>query len=536
MSLFMSKKERARRKVAKRRRKRDRAYAKKKAKQDVAKKESENNQQLSGLEKALNFIDNLFTIFRPAHSRFQHNRLVQQGTMFVICVATFLIGGISSYVHYDRVEYNKSQAANFMTDNLAFSKSGAAVDTGTPFATQDFKTVYIPLKIEDMSSIDPDASEYHILVLGKNNETLKSRITQAQLISYGSTGHMFLVVHSANAFQSQPVQFLIWSGSDITGDNYSGTDDSDDGLAQFKEITHHYDTLSFTINLGGQSIKPILKTKPAKMLETKTKKDPKTHKATKYKTYVVRQIPVPANKDFYNGNEIKFIYNYVVSGPALKRKQKTMTKKYNRMQLSINRINKDYRALTKAGYKLPKLPSWALDRSNDIAKSLPFSYDQLQGFNLLLPNATFTDKQQKLLSSELRVYNHNQADTDNDTDDDESKENKFADKMSSLVVKNKHTGETLGNGGSDANNGNSNEVAQWNELVTELGNIATNKTAVYYELPLDMWQMYLNFNIATSSGSNNKADNTGAITYSRTSGYNKHGSFLTIYGVETNKK
>lgn len=537
MSLFRSKEERAQRKLKKRRQKRQKAYEKKQAKQKAAKKQVQTATQTSGLDHALSFIDNFFSIFSPSHSRFQHNRLMQQGIMFVICSALFLVGCVSSYLHYDKVEYEKAQAANFMTDNLAFSKSGANVATADPFATQDFKTLYIPLKVEDMSDIDPDASEYHILVLGKNGQTLKSRINQVQLISYGSTGHMFVVVHSANAFQSQPVQFVIWSGSDVTGDDYTENDDADDGLSQFKTITHRYDTLSFTVNLGGQSIKRVMKTKPIKVLATKTKKDPKTHKKIKYKTYVTHHVPIPANQDLYNGNEVKFIYHHVVSGPALARKQKTLRKKYERLQLSINRINKDYRALTNAGYKLPKLPTWTSDRSNDIAKSLPFSYQQLLNFNLLLPNATFTDKQQKLLNSELRVFNRQQVNSDDTakTNTAETKESKFADKLNTMVVKNKHTGATLGNGGSDAANSNSNESGEWNELITEVTNMANNKTAIYYDLPLEMWQMYLNFNLATSSGTN-KADNTGAITYSKTSGYNKHGRFLTIYGVADTKK
>lgn len=532
MSLFKSSPERERKKRLKRQKKRAKQYEKRQAKlkRKQEAKASVNNKKTS-LNKTLSFIDDVLSIFSPSHARFRHDRLVKQGTMIFMFVSIFLVGCFVCVNSYNNVEYQKAQAANFMTDDLAFSKSDTNVSAGTPFATQDYKTVYIPLQISDMKLIDPDASEYHILVVGKNGQTLKSQITQAQLVSYGSSGLMYLIVKSANQFQSQPVQFLIWSGADITNDEYDPDDNDNDSLSQFKIIAKRYDTLGFTINLGGQSIKAIPKTRTILIKDTVEKKDPKTHKKTKVVETVKRQIPIQANKDLYNNRVTLFLYDHSISKPQVNKTRKSLERKYERMQLALNRINKDTRALTKAGYMLPKFPKWTTNRGNDIAKSLPFSYQQLCSFNMLNPEATFTPKQQKLLSSELRVYSkHKQADGDSS-----SAEEAYASNLADKVIKNKHIDKTLGNGDGDTDtDSKDNDQAEWTELQNEISELATLKKEMYYQAPLSLWSMYQDFILATSSGNDQNA-NTGAITYSRVSGHNKHGNFMTIYGTQSKK-
>lgn len=541
MGLFKSKQERIQRKNEKARKKRAAKYAKQKAKAERQKESQKAKEKSTNKNRLFSFIDTVLSIFSPSHSRIRHDRLMKQGVMFALFTFFIVSGSIVCKVHYDKVEYEKSQAANFMTDDLQFSKSQAAVDTKTPFTTQDQKTIYIPLKIRDMKLIDPDAAQYHILVVGKNAVELKSHITQAQLISYGSTGVMYLVVHSTNKFQSQPVQFLIWSGSDVANDKYDSDANSDDSLTQYKNIMSRYDTLGFTINLGGQSVITVPKTRTIKVKDTVVKRDPKTHKKTTVEEYVKRQIPIVENKNLYNKNVPVFLYNRAVSAPQIKSKRKTMSNMYDRMQLAINRINKDKRALTQAGYELPKLPDWTKSRSNDLAKSMPFSYHQLATFDFMQPTATFTPKQQALLTDELRVYNRNNAENDDDDDDATSnkmfKEKAYAESLSNKVIKNKHVSKTLGNGGdaaSNSSNNNDNDSSEWAELLAEVEKLADLKHDLYYIKPLELWDMYQDFELATSSG-NAKNANTGAITYSRLSGHNKHGQFMTIYRGNNDK-
>lgn len=530
MSLFGSSADRDRKKREKARAKRAKQYERQQAKYERKEKiASSIHQKTSGLDKALSFVDNILSIFSPSHGRFRHDQLMKQGMMLIVFVICFVSGGFLCYQNYTKVEYQKAQAANFMTDDLEFSKSSTTVTPHTPFTTQDHKTVYIPLTIEDMTNIDPDASEYHIFVVGKNGNDIKSKITQAQLISYGSTGLMYLVVKSLNRFQSQPVQFLMWSGSDITDDHYDPDDNNNSSLEEFGIIAKRYDTLGFAINLGGRSIKAIPKTKTITVKDTVTQKDPKTHKKVKVTKMVKQQIPITANKDLYNDNVPIFLYNHSVSGPQMAKKRKTMAKKYARMQLAINRIEKDTRALTKAGYILPKLPKWATNRGNDIAKSLPFSYDQLRSFDMLNPDTTFTAKQQKLLDQELRVYKKAQSANGDDVSDTTKEEN-YAASLGNKVIKNKHVDKTLGNGNADGGNNNSdsdNDDAEWTELQNEIAQIATLKHDLYYSMPLKIWDNYQDFILATSSGSD-KSANTGAITFSNLKGHNKHGNFMTI--------
>lgn len=531
MRLFKTKEERIRKKREKARQKRAKQYEKTRKKD--AKKEQifeDANIKPSSLNKTFNFIDDIFSIFSPSHSRIRHDRLVKQGIMFLICSASLLGGLALCTVSYNKTEMLKAQAANFMTDNLAFSKSSTDVTAKTPFTTQDRKTIYIPLKISDMKLIDPDASQYHILVIGKDGDPLKSQITMAQLMSFGSTGNFYLIVKSANMFQNQPVQFLIWSGSDVTDDEFNPNDN--DGLEQFKLITKKYDSLAFTINLGGKSIYSIPKTKTIHVSKMVTKIDTKTHKKYQVKKVVSRQVPIVDNQDLYNDNLPAFLYNQVVTGPALKHKQDKLRKQYARMQLAINRINKDKRALTQSGYILPKLPNWTTNRDNDIKKSMPFSYQQLLDFKLLQPNATFTAKQQKLLTDELRLYNkENMAENSNNSDNMTTEEN-YAANLNNKVIKNKHISKTLGNGG-DETNSTDNDESEWAELQDEIAKLATLKNDVYYVKPLEIWQMYQDFTIATSSGKD-KSANTGAITYSKLSGHNKHGKYLGIIRDDQN--
>lgn len=536
MGLFKSKRERKQQKLEKARKKRIAKYEKQKAKlarQKEAESKRKNDADANGF---LNFIDNVLSIFSPSHSRIRHDRLIKQGLMFVLSSICLIAGLIVCKINYDKTEYAKSQTADFMTDDLQFSKSGATVSAKKPFLTQDRRTIYIPLKISDMKMIDPDAAQYHILVIGKNGDPLKSQINQAQLLSYGSTGVMYLVVHSTSPLQSQPVQFVIWSGSDVTNDKYNADANDDDSLSQFKKILSQYDSLGFTINLGGKSIPVVPKTKTIKVKNKVVKRDPKTHKKTTTIETVTRKIPINENKNLYNNNVPLFLYNYAVSQPQLDRKHQTMANNYERMQLAINRINKDKRALTNAGYELPKLPEWTTDRSNNLAKTLPFSYNQIKSFNFMQPEATFTPKQQELLTAQLRVYQKEQANQSSD-DDPKFKEKAYAEALANKVIKNKHISKTLGNGG-DVTNSDSdsddNDQAEWAELISEVDKLADLKHDLFYKKPLQLWEMYQNFELATSSG-NDKNGNTGAITYSKLSGHNKHGNFMTIFDGKGNK-
>ena len=500
--------------------------------------------------RVLDFFNGLIDLFVPTKSRTRHDRLTKQGAMFFLCLTAFVSGLLICDKSYNATELKKAQASSFMSSDLSFSQTGATVTThNKPFITQNLKTVYIPLNITDMDNIDPDAGAYHIFIMPKNGGTLNYRIENAQLVSYGSTGKMFIQVNTAQPITSQPLQFIIWSGDKLSNDTYTPDQDSEDAN-EFVKIKKKYDTLAFTINLGGKGVCEVPQFRIKRVEATKRVKDPKTKKFVT-KTYIKHiKTPIQANADLYNDNtKLQFIYNRIYSQHYVNKELAQATHDYARMQLAINRINKDYLALKRAGYKLPKLPEWSDNVNNNASDGLPVTYDELLRFNMLNPYLAFNKKVQTTLDRKLVAYNKDQSNdsTSSDDDDDDgvsstSKEGLFLSKLSAMSIRNSHTGVDLNNKNSDDdddddNQASSNEQTEWNELQTELNKMAQCKTDLYYTIPLNLWDHYQDFLGDTSAGSQTaKKMNTGAITYSKMHGYNTHGSYLTIVGQPSTKK
>lgn len=533
------------------REKRNREYLKKqrrkKERQTEEKIEQQDAQHAENwLGRVLDFFNGLIDLFVPTKSRTRHDRLTKQGAMFFLCLTAFGVGLVICDQSYNATELRKAQTSSFMTSDLAFSQTDATVTTNNkPFITQDLKTIYIPFKITDMEHINPDASVYHIFIMPKTSDTLKYRIENAQLVSYGSTGTMFIQVNTAQPITSQPLQFIIWSGDKLSNDTYNPDQDSADAN-EFAKIKKKYDTLAFTINLGGKGVREVPQFRIKRVKATKRVKDPKTKKFVT-KTYIKNlTTPIQANADLYNDNtKLQFIYNRIHSQKYVDSQLSKAKYDRARMQLAINRINKDYSALKRAGYKLPKLPDWSDNVNNNASDGLPVTYDELLRFNMLNPHLAFNHKVQTTLDRKLVAYNKEQSNASTSSDDDTvngvsstSKEGLFLSKLGSMSIRNRHTGVDLNNTSSDNNQTvSSNEQTEWSELQTELTKMAQCKTDVYYTIPLNLWNNYQDFLRDTSAGSQTaKKMNTGAITYSKMHGYDKHGSYLTIAGQPSTKK
>lgn len=518
---------RERRKRQREREKRNKEYEKRKAKEKPKEKAGSNNGAIDALGKVLNFFNGVFDLFVPSKSRTRHDRLTKSGAIFALCLVSMFSGLFMLNHNYRIAEFRKTMTSSFLTDDLKFSRSGTEVKGGKPFMTQDRKTIYIPLSISMMNNLDPDASQYHIFIIPRQaGVRLKYRILQAQLVSYGSTGRMFIEVKAADPIVSQPIQFVIWSGSKLTGDNYDPDDDTEDGT-ELAAIKKKYDTLAFSINLGGKSIKRIAKTRPKEIKTHKLVKNPKTHKKELKTITKIIQVPIVANEDLYNDHKLQYVYNRMYAGPKLARLQKKAQRKFDKMQLAANKIHKDYQALKRSNFNVPKLPTWATNPDNNAANGLDITLKQMQNFNLLNPDETFDLKLQNKLDKELVLYEKVQKNTYDD-DDDETVETKYASKLADKDLRNRTTGESLSNSDDD-NNSNKNADSEWSELKEEVMYLANAKNSLYYVYPLLMWQQYKDFLTMTSSGSSMAAkQNVGAITYSKTSGHNKHGKYMTI--------
>lgn len=528
---------RERRKRQREREKRNKQYEKRKAKEKASSQSKNDSAAMGALGKLLNFFNGIIDLFVPSKSRTRHDRLTKSGSIFALCLVLMFSGLFLLNHNYKIAEFKKTMTSSFLTDDLKFSRSETEVDGGKPFMTQDRKTVYIPLTVPSMNNLDPDAGQYHIFIIPQQaNTLLKYRILSAQLVSYGSTGQMFIVVKTADPVVSQPIQFVIWSGTKLTGDNYDPSDDNVNSTSELARIKKKYDTLSFSINLGGRSVNKVNKTRPKIIKTKKLVENKKTHKKEIKTVTKTIQVPIEANEDLYNDNKLQFVYNRMYAGPKLKSLQKSASEKYSHMEIAANKIQKDYQALKRSGYSVPKLPNWATNPDNNAANGLNVTLKQLTSFDLLNPDKAFSPKFQDKLNKEAIIYAKMSQTNDDDTDDANTVEEKWADKLADKDLINHTTGEKLQ--ASDDNSASvKNADAEWSELQEEVMYLATAKNSLYYVYPIKMWQQYKSFLMMTSSGSSMAAkQNVGAITYSKTSGYNKHGRYLTIACQPDSKK
>lgn len=278
------------------------------------------------------------------------------------------------------------------------------------------------------------------------------------------------------------------------------------------------------------------KTRPKIIKTKKLVENKKTHKKEIKTVTKTIQVPIEANEDLYNDNKLQFVYNRMYAGPKLKSLQKSASEKYSHMEIAANKIQKDYQALKRSGYSVPKLPNWATNPDNNAANGLNVTLKQLTSFDLLNPDKAFSPKFQDKLNKEAIIYAKMSQTNDDDTDDANTVEEKWADKLADKDLINHTTGEKLQ--ASDDNSASvKNADAEWSELQEEVMYLATAKNSLYYVYPIKMWQQYKSFLMMTSSGSSMAAkQNVGAITYSKTSGYNKHGRYLTIACQPDSKK
>ena len=563
----LSKREQKR--LERQRKRRNERYRKQKEKQQKkqTKTSDKTESKLSVFAKYQKALDQFFSLFIPSKSRIAHNRLLKQGVLFTTCAIMMAGGFFLAKKGYDHREYLLSQAQSFMSNAISFSKTQVKVSTKvSPFMTDNKKTLYIPLNISDTSNIDTDAGKYHVLVMPASGDELKSKITTAQLMSYGSTGHMVLIVNSANKLKSQLVQVLLWSGSKLTNDHYDASQDDDirnQNQQAINELKSKYDMVSFTINLAGTTI-PVIhhyqKVTASKKVKYYTGKG--KHKKVRYKTVkYLKIVPDTYGQYLYGDNKRQYIYNRIYAHKAIDKLKKKVVKQYSLLDTNIGRIKRDYDSLKSAGYDIPKMPDWAGNKDNNLSNGLPLSYDSLLKVSLLNKN-TFVNNPSNLnyLAQAYIKYTKDQNSANDDSDDADNqndntqaanssditdlhiKEAKQLSQIMNKVLRNKITKQTLGNGdtdnSSDSNTSKNvqNDQKMWEDYQQCLTNVLVIKYKIYYTIPMQMWGKYKIFLNDTSSGSKFRANaNIGRITYSKTSGYNDHGRFMTILGLTSSK-
>lgn len=553
MGLFSSNSsERQRQRERKRRQK---ARAKLKKQQEYKEKEAKKSKSgKSAAGKTIAFINSVIDLFSPTKSRTSHNRLIQNGSVFGLCSVLLLLGyGVSAHAHSVK-EAIRARTQTFTATNLAFSKTQTEVSTkAKPFMTQDHKTVYIPFFVKNASQVDVDASKYHIVLMPYNQSTLTYHPVDVQLVSYGSSGHMFLIVKSSDKIQSQTVQFLLWSGSKLTDDSYNPTNDTSNTSIDTLAIKRKYDTLAFTINLGGSSVDVINKDQEKQVKEKVTHYNKKTKKKTSEVETKTITVPDPDGQYLYSNRKLAYIYNRIYAHKDIEKLQRRAKSYYSKLDIAISNVQRNWGMLNKSGYKMPKLPDWASNNSNNLADGLPLNFKQIQDLKLMddpfIKNPNDERKINLAMKDYIRTNQDNDDSDDGSSDDDSSnlenqiqdlKEYKTVTKWQNMTLSNKGTGQKIE--GTSTNDQGSNppdqsSVSEWQALINAMEQVIEYKHQLYYTNPINIYQDYQTFLRATSSGSKMaQASNTGAITFSKTSGYNKHGKFMSIIGVPTSSK
>lgn len=516
---------RARKARQKRRKAREKQF-----KKQQQKRHNHKDNDASVGSKFFKFIDGIVGTFIPGRNQFAHDRLKKQGIMLAACLVLLFSGGFISYKAQARKDYIASQIQSFSTQDLLFSKTGTQVSAGKPFKTYNGKIVYIPLYVKDTSNIPTNAKKYHILLMPNASNQLNYPVLKTQLISYGSTGRFILTVQSSQAITSQMIHMVLWSGDSLTNDQYSPDDDTTrDSSRVIEALKKRYDTLDFTINLGGSSIPKVNKydlVTTKKRVRNDNGKMVQATVKTKQLNHDNQYLYSTTNNDY-----LAYIYNRTVSQKYVDKQKARAKKTYAKLEILINKLKDDHDKLTTSGYKVPKIPDWATSRANNLSNGLPYLYDDIMKTDYLQPFTT-TKKANAVFSQVLADY---QKDKDNNADDDANSKSKYADdnkvqhyleNLQSATIKNAKLSKTIGAGSDDDGVASS----QWDDYINTLQSIYDAKTKLYYSIPLHLYEHYEAFLDTSSWGVDNAKLNSGAITMSNINGKDNAGKFVIVLG------
>lgn len=429
-------------------------------------------------------------IFGSTRGGFNHHRLIRQGAAFTASFALFLLGLIISFTNYKIKAYRNSQIDTFASDQaFQFTKTGTEVDAGTPFKLKNNKTVYVPLKFPtssmlSSSGIESDMSKYHIFI-APNSGRLKYNLRSVRLISFGTSGNVVMECKSGDPIQNQILHVYIYYTT-----KYSNSKSSDvDTSTQSKfaaSLGSLYDMFDFTINLGATS----MKTGTSKYLY-----NPKT-----VNLGILDEIRIKKHMKTFSSDEADI---------------------HKKIQLNINRLNKQYKLLKNMGYSAKDIPDWAKTTDNDLSKTLPVDYKSLTTGNLLdgtwLTSGYNSDTSAKfeamVISSPVLT-----------------KESKDVDSVQNSRVLNKDDGTVAygTNYGGDqiSKKENANASSVYQEYGQILDDIYSEKKSLYLTQPIKLWKYYQKqrevANVSTTNLSENK------ITYSKTSGRDSISRYLVI--------
>lgn len=437
--------------------------------------------------------DRVKIVFGPTSGGFNHHRLLRQGAIFALSGILMIMGLVSSFTRHKINVYRASQTDTFQAGTeLAFSKTGTTVTHYKPFMLKNRKTVYIPLKVDPSalmsgSGIENDFSKYHVIV-APTSGNLSYKLRTVRVIGYGSTGDMVLECKSKDAIKSQLLRFYVYYTTKYSKDDNGGAPDDLPAFAKY--ITSHYDSFTFTINLGGSSIKTV----------SNSPDDSNLYGASKY---------VPLG-----------IYNVVHAKNHMANFQDTIKKDKSKLQILINQTNKNYSTLTRQlGFTAKSIPSWAQTTDNDLSIKLPVDYTSLTTGKLV--SKTWVTGNWKSASGTLSKAMMN-SDAKFDEED-------YITKLKASSLVNSTTGKVaIGDNAnvsdSKASKEDANGTSTFNAYTDNLEQIYKLKKSMYYNQPIKLYQYYQT-TLANSGLSDNQQSQVG---YSQTTGKDKAAKYMII--------
>lgn len=151
---------------------------------------------------------------------------------FTILVASalFLLGGLTtvSFAKDLGKKSTVSVAKARYSETIEYSKSGNSGTVDGVFLSEDGRTGYVLLKMNDVANVSLDASSYTLYLRGALSKL--SYDPTVYLLVFGSSGYQALVIHNEDGVKNQPLEItmranktFIENGKALRDDSYSAS-------------------------------------------------------------------------------------------------------------------------------------------------------------------------------------------------------------------------------------------------------------------------------------------------------------------------
>lgn len=173
-----------------------------------------------------------------------HHKIERFGVMMGAVLAILVFASGFSLVRDTQKQKVTAVAKAKYTEDFTYSLTGNAGTVETVVRSDDGKTAYLLLKMENVGNMSTDASTYSVYLTGAN-DTLRFEPAGAYFV-FGSTGYMGVMLHDDEGIPNQVLDVTIRANVDVRSDKLSSSTISDDQDESFKK----YDQARIYVNFG----------------------------------------------------------------------------------------------------------------------------------------------------------------------------------------------------------------------------------------------------------------------------------------------